>query len=99
MHGIDWLYYRPGLVLLGLWIALGISWFAASVWSSRAEKRAGFNRELWYRIVLMAGGLIFAVPSSRPGQIRLWPLMTLPAVWTCIAIAAIGFRGDQRPKQ
>jgi protein-S-isoprenylcysteine O-methyltransferase Ste14 len=91
MHWIDWLYYRPGLVLLNLWIAWGISWLAAAVWSSRAEKRVSLGEELWYRIVLFAGGLIFAIPSSRPGQIRLWPLMSLPAVWACIAVAVIGF--------
>ena len=92
MHWIEWLYYRPGLVLLNLWIAWGISWLvAAPVEQSRGKARR-LGEELWYRIVLVVGGLIFAIPSTRPGQIRLWPLMSLPAVWACeTAVALIGF--------
>lgn len=91
MNGLDWIYYRPGLALVALWAIWIVSWIAAAAWSSRAEKRAKFGSELWYRLVLVAGGVIFAVPSERPGQIRLWPVMSLPAVWACIAIAAAGF--------
>lgn len=91
MHAIHWIYYRPGLALAALWVIWAASWLAAAIWSSRAEKSAGFGDELWYRLVLIAGGVIFAIPSHRPGQIRLWPLVNLPAVWACIAAAAIGF--------
>src|SRR3954470_11495040 len=91
MNWLTSLYDHPGPAFIGLWLAWAASWFAASAWSSRAEKRPGFRRELWYRVVLVAGGLIFATPSSRPGQIRLWPPMNLPAVWVCVAVVGIGF--------
>ena len=91
MHALTRIYFHPGLALIALWLAWAVSWVAASVWSSRAEKRPALGKELWYRLVLAAGGLIFAVPSSRPGQIRLWPLMNLPSVWGCIAVATLGF--------
>ena len=89
-HSILWLYYRPGLALMALWIAWAVSWIVAMPWSSRAKERAGWRTELLYRVVLAIGGLIFAVPSSRPGQVRLWPLMSLPAVWACIFAVALG---------
>jgi len=89
-HPILWIYYRPGLAFVALWLAWAISWIAAMPWSSRAQERAGWSAELFYRVVLVVGGLIFAIPSSRPGQIRLWPLMSLPAVWACVAVVAIG---------
>jgi protein-S-isoprenylcysteine O-methyltransferase Ste14 len=87
---MDWIYYRPGLALIAVWVIWALSWIAAMPWSSRAEKRPGFGKELWYRIVLIIGGVIFAVPSDRPDQIRLWPLMNLPAVWACVAVTAFG---------
>lgn len=88
-NALEWIYYRPGIAIGGLWLAWAVSWVLAIAWSSRAEKRAGIKAEWFYRIVLIAGGIIFAVPSDRPGQIRLWPLMDLPAVWACFwAIAA-----------
>ena len=43
MHWIDWLYYRPGLALAGLWLLWALSWIAAMLWSSRPEKRATFG--------------------------------------------------------
>jgi protein-S-isoprenylcysteine O-methyltransferase Ste14 len=91
MNAVEWISYRPGVALAGLWGLWALSWLAAAAWSSRAEKRVGLGKELWYRLVLIAGGLLFAVPSRRPGQIRLWPPMNLSAVWVCIAVALIGF--------
>lgn len=89
-NALLWIYYRPGLALVALWIGWALSWILAMGWSSKAENRASFMSQLPYRIILIAGGVIFGIPSEQPGQIRLWPLMNLPAVWACIAVVALG---------
>ena len=81
----------PALVIALLWAGFALSWFAAMAWSSRVEKRAGMGRELAYRIVLIAGGVIFLIPAHRyEGPLRLWYL-PFAAVWPSVALIALGF--------
>jgi len=82
---------RPGVVIIGLWIAFAVSWIAAALWSAKAEKRASFGTELGYRIVLILGALIFAVPAhGYEGPLRLWSVTWLEA-WICVGVIAAGF--------
>ncbi len=78
-------------IIVGLWIAWAFSWYVAALWSSPAAKRAGIRRELGYRIVLIAGGVLLAVPSlGHGGALRVWHV-TRPEAWACVAFEAAGF--------
>lgn len=82
---------RPAPVIAGEWIAFVASWILAAVWSSPVEKRVGMRQELQYRAVLIAGGLILAIPSHHyEGPLRLWRV-TLDQAWWCAAVIALGF--------
>ena len=81
----------PGLVIPLLWVAWALSWLLAAGWSNATQKRAGLGRELGYRIVLAAGGILFAVPAHRyDGALRLWHIGSAGA-WACISAIAAGF--------
>ena len=82
---------RPGLVFVVLWIAFWASWLAAAGWSAPAERRVGVKGELGYRLVLIAGALVF-LPRAHGyrGALRLW-FLTLDEAWVCIALLALGF--------
>jgi len=81
----------PVLAVVILWIGFAVSWAAAAPWSSSVEKRIGLGREAAYRIVLIAGGLIFLIPAhGYEGPLRLWYL-PYRAVWPTVGLIAIGF--------
>jgi len=81
----------PGRAIVLLWIAWALSWLAASWWTAATEKRAGMRREIAYRAVLVAGGVLFAVPAHRyEGVLRLWHV-GFAAAWACAAFALVGF--------
>jgi len=82
---------RPGLVIILLWAAFAVSWFAAAAWSAKTERRVGMKGELAYRIVLIAGAIVF-FPRAHGyyGPMRLW-LVTLDQAWVCAAVVALGF--------
>jgi protein-S-isoprenylcysteine O-methyltransferase Ste14 len=79
------------LVVINLWAAFAISWLAAMFWSNTTEKRLGMGQELYYRIVLLVGGVIFFVPAhGYHGALRLWYLPYI-AVWPSVALIVLGF--------
>ena len=81
----------PVRAVIILWIGFALSWAAAAPWSGVVEKRIGLGREAAYRIVLLAGGLIFLVPAhGYAGPLRLWYL-PFSAVWSAVGLIAIGF--------
>jgi protein-S-isoprenylcysteine O-methyltransferase Ste14 len=81
----------PGRVIVFVWIAWAASWLLSSWWSARTEKRLGIGRELGYRIVLVAGGVLFAVPAHRyEGVMRLWHVGFVGA-WACAVAETAGF--------
>jgi protein-S-isoprenylcysteine O-methyltransferase Ste14 len=78
-------------IIVGLWIAWALSWGIAAVWSSKAQKGAGFRRELGYRVVLAIGGVLLAVPAHRyEGVLRLWHVHLVGA-WACVGLIVVGF--------
>jgi protein-S-isoprenylcysteine O-methyltransferase Ste14 len=82
---------RPGLAIVGLWIAFAASWVVAALWSNKTEKRASLSAELGYRIVLVLGGLVFLVPAhGYEGPLRLWSVTRIEA-WVCAGLMAAGF--------
>jgi protein-S-isoprenylcysteine O-methyltransferase Ste14 len=81
---------RPSSVILGLWLLWSLSWIAAAFWSRPAEARLGFRAELPFRISLVIGALIFAVPAhGYEGPLRLWTV-TRNEAWVCVALIAAG---------
>jgi protein-S-isoprenylcysteine O-methyltransferase Ste14 len=81
---------RPGLAIVVLWIGFAVSWTAAALWSGRTEKRAGHGVEASYRIPLLIGLLIFAVPAhGYRGPLRLWHIGFVGA-WICVLVIALG---------
>jgi protein-S-isoprenylcysteine O-methyltransferase Ste14 len=81
---------KPFVAVAVLWIGFALSWIAASPWSSSVEKRAGFAKEIAYRIVLIAGGIVFFIPAhGYEGPLRLWWL-PFKAVWPAIGVIALG---------
>ncbi len=81
----------PFLAVIILWIGFALSWIAAMPWSSKVEKRVGMGREIAYRVVLIVGGVIGAIPAhGYEGALRLWYL-PYKTVWPTIGLIAIGF--------
>jgi protein-S-isoprenylcysteine O-methyltransferase Ste14 len=81
---------RPGMAIVVLWVAWVVSWILASWWQSRPEKRAGARAELGYRLVILAGVWLLAIPARRnPGWLRLWHV-TVGEAWVGVVVVAIG---------
>lgn len=79
------------MIIMGLWIAFGLSWIAAFLWSGKTEKRIGLGKELAYRAVLIVGGIIFFIPAhGYEGPLRLW-YPTRDMFWTVVALILLGF--------
>jgi protein-S-isoprenylcysteine O-methyltransferase Ste14 len=81
----------PHIVIAALWSGWAVSWLAAAVWASQAEKRAALGAEIAYRIPLILGGILFFVPAhGYQGLLRLWHVNLIEA-WICTALIAVGF--------
>lgn len=81
---------HPGLVLIGLWLAWAISWIIAARWSSKALRVEGGREVLIYRLLMLIGGLILAVPAHTSWAVHLWwPGFT--GAWLCVLGAFAGF--------
>ena len=79
------------LLIGGLWIAFALSWLAAASWSSPPAKRVGLRNELFYRVVLLIGGIAFFIPAhGYEGPLRLW-YVTRDEGWICVGFIALGF--------
>lgn len=82
---------RPALVIAAEWALFALSWILAFPWSSPADRRLGIRRELAYRAVQIAGGVILAIPSHHyQGLWRLWRVSRAQA-WWCAAAIGLGF--------
>ncbi len=82
---------HPGFAIILLWAFFALTWLVAAWWSDPADKKIGFRAELPYRLVLLIGGIIFAVPArSYHGPLRLWHV-TLSEAWICVALIMLGF--------
>jgi len=82
---------HPGVVIIALWIAFGLSWALAESWSRRTETRLGWRAQLPYCVVLLVGGVIFLMPAhGYEGPLRLWRPSPAGA-WICVGLIAAGF--------
>ena len=82
---------HPGLVIVFLWLGFLLSWWVGAAWSQQAEKLAGVRAELPYRLVLVVGAVLFAIPAHRyHGPFRLW-YVTYNQAWICAALLFLGF--------
>ena len=81
---------HPGIVILALWLGWAISWAVAALWTNRTEDRPGISTEIRYRIPMMAGIALMAVPAhGYEGALRLWHMGRLGA-WLCVTLVACG---------
>jgi protein-S-isoprenylcysteine O-methyltransferase Ste14 len=79
------------IIVIALWIGFGVSWLAAAQWSSKVEKRLGMGSEIWYRAVLIVGGIVFLIPAhGYEGPLRLW-YVNRDEAWACVGLIALGF--------
>lgn len=82
---------HPGIAIFGLWILWALSWLGAAWWSNSTEKRPGLSAEIGYRIVQLAGIVLFFIPAhGYEGVLRLWHIGWSGA-WICVALIALGF--------
>ena len=64
---------QPGVAIAGLWIAFVVSWAGAALWADRTEKRETLGKQAPYRLLLVAGLLLFLAPAhGYEGWMRLW---------------------------
>ncbi|HEX3664617.1 MAG TPA: isoprenylcysteine carboxylmethyltransferase family protein [Rhizomicrobium sp.] len=82
----------PQLAINYLWIVWAISWLVAAFWSERTAKRPGFNDELLYRVVTLAGAALLFGFTNRTyrSHLALWSLGETEN-WILFAICAGGF--------
>jgi len=79
------------LLVVAEWVLFALSWILAASWSSAVAKRLGMERELLYRAVLIAGGLLLAFPAhGYHGRWRIW-YVTASEAWACVGCIAAGF--------
>jgi protein-S-isoprenylcysteine O-methyltransferase Ste14 len=83
---------RPLDALWNVWLVWLVTWWAAAAWSSRAAKRPAIGRELWYRLLTIAGSaLIFSTARSRGRyDVMFWQAQGA-AGWLLVAVAIAGF--------
>ncbi|HEX4535184.1 MAG TPA: isoprenylcysteine carboxylmethyltransferase family protein, partial [Rhizomicrobium sp.] len=56
-----------------------------------ASQRLGLKSAIAYRVVLLVGGVIFAIPAhGYTGALRFW-IVSLGQAWLCVALMAVGF--------
>ena len=79
---------RPLTVLIWVWVAWALSWWAAAFWSNRTQARASIIQELPYRLITVVGAAFLFYPRLRLAS--LWTAPE-PAAWTLVAIAVLGF--------
>jgi protein-S-isoprenylcysteine O-methyltransferase Ste14 len=81
---------RPGLAVIVLWIGWLLSWVAAAGWQKTTVKRVAAGAEIRYRLVLIIGGLLLAIPARRyAGPLRLYRV-TWGEAWVCVGLIAAG---------
>jgi protein-S-isoprenylcysteine O-methyltransferase Ste14 len=82
---------HPGIAIIALWILWALSWIAAAGWTNRTEKKAELASQAGYRIVLIGGGLVLAMPAhGYSGTLRFWHVNWIEA-WACVMLIALGF--------
>ncbi|WP_136618181.1 MULTISPECIES: methyltransferase family protein [Mesorhizobium] len=81
---------HPAPAIAALWLIWLVSWLAAAFWADPAQKRAGLQAELRYRVVTVLGAMLLFIPAhGYAGRLRLW-IPNLLEAWTCVALIAVG---------
>jgi hypothetical protein len=80
------------LLIVIEWVLFALSWILAASWSSAVDKRLGLQREVLYRVVLIVGALLLAIPAhGYHGRWRIW-FVTPVEAWACAACIAAEYR-------
>jgi protein-S-isoprenylcysteine O-methyltransferase Ste14 len=83
----------PARLFLAIWVLWAASWFAASFWSAKTERRAPGSAQWIYRVVIIVGAvLLYRRTSIGLGAERLWHVGYGGAyALSGVAIAGIAF--------
>jgi protein-S-isoprenylcysteine O-methyltransferase Ste14 len=81
----------PREVLVLVWMAWAVSWWAAAVWRDRAASKLPRSRQIGYRALAVAGALLLFGPYRHAyrSEIPLWRTPE-PAGWVCVGGVAAG---------
>ena len=81
---------HPAIVIVALWGAFAMSWLIAAAWSRPTEKRLDLGKQLPYRLVALAGGIVLFKPAhGYVGPLRLW-MVNLDEAWACVVLITLG---------
>ncbi len=81
---------RPGLAIIGLWLAWAVSWLLAAGWAAQTHKAQTLRAQLGYRSLLVLGALVLGIPAhGYSGSLRLWQVNATQA-WLCVGLLAAG---------
>ncbi|MER9297032.1 isoprenylcysteine carboxylmethyltransferase family protein [Mesorhizobium sp. M0621] len=81
---------HPAPAIAALWLIWLVSWLAAAFWADPAQRRAGLQAELRYRVVTVFGATLLFIPAhGYEGRLRLWIPNPIEA-WICVVLIAIG---------
>jgi protein-S-isoprenylcysteine O-methyltransferase Ste14 len=81
---------RPGLAIIGLWIAWAASWVLAAGWSAQTQKQEALRAQIGYRSFMVLGAFVLGIPAhGYAGALRLWQVDRAVA-WLCVGLIASG---------
>jgi protein-S-isoprenylcysteine O-methyltransferase Ste14 len=83
-------YGYVGLAFAGLWVGWLISWGVASIWSSRAKRRAPVRDELVYRVVTAVGAVLIVVQVRAPQSFPLLWVEPIEVAWALFGVGVLG---------
>jgi protein-S-isoprenylcysteine O-methyltransferase Ste14 len=98
-----WTALQPDGAVYLVWCVWAISWIAAALWANRTVKRPPIGREVFYRLLTLAGFVLLLGPFVRVhnGHVSLMPmagvlgvrywLLPLAVRWVMVGVTALGF--------
>ena len=94
---------HPDEAIYLVWTIWALTWIAAAVWADRTVKRPPVGREIFYRLLALAGFILLLSPAIEihNGHISLMPMpgmlgthfwfAPVAARWAMVGVAALGF--------
>ncbi len=83
---------RPDDLIRLLWLAWIVPWWGFAVWSSKTVGSPGLGRQVWFRVLVVAGAVLLFGLRARDGAIRLvWWQPTFTQSLPFLVVAALGF--------
>lgn len=82
---------RPAVIFIAAWLAWGLSWLAAALWTARTERRAVTGQIWLYRLLILLGAVaLYHRTSQFLGAERLWSV-GYDGAYALAGVAIAGF--------